>query len=61
MLDLHFKPEGARREDKNLGIAASRYIQPIGTFSGWVRTSAQAPKRIVAQLAGVTESHRSRW
>jgi len=61
LLDLHFRPEGARREDKNLWIAASRYIQPIGTFSGWVRASADSPKRIVAQLAGVTESHRSRW
>ena len=61
LLDLHFRPEGARREDRDLWLAASRYIQPIGTFSGWVRTSAQAPKRIVAQLAGVTESHRSRW
>ena len=61
MLDLHFRPQGARRADRNLWLAASRYIQPIGTFSGWVRASANAPKRIVAQLAGVTESHRSRW
>ena len=61
LLDLHFKPEGARREERNLWLASSRYIQPIGTFSGWVRASAQAPKRIVTQLAGVTESHRSRW
>ncbi|MDC8758476.1 DUF2804 domain-containing protein [Janthinobacterium fluminis] len=61
LLDLHFKPEGARAKDKNLLVAASRYVQPIGTFSGWVRASADAPKRIVAQLAGVTEDHRSRW
>lgn len=61
LLDLHFRAEGARREDKNLWLASSRYIQPIGTFSGWVRSSVNAPKRIVAQLAGVTENHRSRW
>lgn len=61
LLDLHFRPEGARREERDLWLAASRYVQPIGTFSGWVRASAHAPKRIVAQLAGVTESHRSRW
>lgn len=61
LLDLHFKVEGARREDRELWLAASRYVQPIGTFSGWVRASVQAPKRMVTQLAGVTESHRSRW
>lgn len=61
LLDLHFKAEGARREDRDLWLAASRYVQPIGTFSGWVRASVQAPKRMVTQLAGVTESHLSRW
>ena len=60
-LDLYFTPEGARREDKNLVVAASRYIQPIGTFSGWVRSGPDEPKRIVTQLAGVTEDHASRW
>ncbi|CUI09133.1 DUF2804 domain-containing protein [Massilia sp. P8910] len=61
LLDLHFTPEGARREDKNLLVAASRYVQPIGTFSGWVRASADAPRRTVACLTGVTEDHASRW
>jgi hypothetical protein len=60
-LDLYFTPEGARRENKNLVIAASRYIQPIGTFSGWVRSGPDEPKRMVTQLAGVTEDHASRW
>ena len=61
LLDLHFTPEGVRREDKNLLVAASRYVQPIGTFSGWVRARADAPKRAVNCLAGVTEDHASRW
>lgn len=60
-LELHFTPEGARRENKNLVVAASRYLQPIGTFSGWVRTAPDAPKRMVNQLVGVTEDHSSRW
>jgi hypothetical protein len=60
-LDLYFMPEGARREDKKLVVAASRYIQPIGTFSGWVRSGPDEPKRMVTQLAGVTEDHASRW
>lgn len=61
LLDLQFTPEGARREDKNLLIAASRYIQPIGTFSGWVRPETGAAPRAVKRLAGVTEDHYSRW
>ncbi len=61
LLDLQFSPEGARREDKNLLVAASRYVQPIGTFSGTVRASRDAPWRRVECLAGVTEDHASRW
>lgn len=61
MLDLHFQPEGARREDKNLLIASSRYVQPIGTFSGWVKPAADAAPRLVHRLVGVTEDHHSRW
>ncbi|UOD28693.1 DUF2804 domain-containing protein [Massilia violaceinigra] len=61
LLDLYFTPEGYRREDKNLLVAASRYVQPIGTFSGWVRARVDAPRRAVSRLAGVTEDHASRW
>ena len=60
-LELFFTPQGARQQNRNLLVAASRYIQPIGTFSGWVRSAPEAPKRIVTQLAGVTEDHYSRW
>lgn len=61
LLDLHFRPEGARSENKNLLVAASRYVQPIGTFSGWVRAHPGAPALTVSNLPGVTEDHRSRW
>jgi hypothetical protein len=61
LLDLVFSPEGARREDRNLIVAATRYVQPIGTFDGWVRADANAPKVRVEALAGVTEDHSSRW
>lgn len=60
-LDLYFTPDGARRQNRNLLLAASRYIQPVGHFSGWVRGGPEQPKRIVTQLAGVTEDHYSRW
>ncbi|MFZ6750558.1 DUF2804 domain-containing protein [Undibacterium sp. Ren11W] len=61
LLDLEFQPEGCRSENKNLLIAASRYVQPIGTFSGWVKASKDAPVRKIANLVGVTEDHFSRW
>ena len=60
-LELFFTPEGARRQDRKLLVAASSYIQPVGTFSGWVRSGPEEPKRIVTQLPGVTEDHYSRW
>ncbi|WP_374583953.1 DUF2804 domain-containing protein [Pseudoduganella sp.] len=60
-LELFFTPDGARKQDRNMLVAASRYIQPVGYFSGWVRRAPDAPKRIVTQLPGVTEDHYSRW
>ncbi|GAC1545945.1 MAG: DUF2804 domain-containing protein [Collimonas sp.] len=61
LLDLQFMPEGARRENKNMLIAATRYIQPIGSFSGWVKPERNAAPRPVEHLVGVTEEHFSRW
>lgn len=61
LLDLQFQPEGCRSENKNLFIAASRYAQPIGTFSGWVKASVDAAARRIENLPGVTEDHFSRW
>jgi hypothetical protein len=61
LLDLSFSPEGARQEDRNLGIAASHYIQPVGTFSGMVKAASDAPPYAVSGLLGVTEDHQSRW
>ena len=61
LLDLSFNPEGARQEDRNLLIAASHYVQPVGTFNGWVKAHAMAQAKPVTGLLGVTEDHRSRW
>jgi hypothetical protein len=54
-VDLAFRPEGMRRQDTNLGLARSRYVQPVGTFSGRI-----GPVE-VEDLAGVTEDHTARW
>lgn len=61
LLDLVFTPEGARQDRRDLGLVASRYVQPIGTFSGTVRRSPEDPPRRVEHLLGVTEDHDSRW
>lgn len=61
MLDLRFQPEGARQERKNLLVAASYYIQPVGTFHGQVRAAPDAPALSVEGLLGVTEDHQSKW
>lgn len=61
LLDLVFTPEGARAQDRDLFIAASHYVQPVGTFAGTVRDAPGAPLREIRDLLGVTEDHRSRW
>jgi hypothetical protein len=61
LLDLHFTPEGLRRDDKDLLIAASHYVQPIGSFSGWVKRTPGSAAIGVTALVGVTEDHHSRW
>lgn len=61
LLDLQFTPEGARCENRNLLVAVSRYVQPIGTFSGTVRRSRNGAAVEVNRLVGVTEDHASRW
>jgi hypothetical protein len=58
-VDLTFTPEGHRRQDKNLGVAISRYVQPFGTFAGRLRLGGA--ERTVADLPGVTEDHVARW
>lgn len=61
LLDLVFTPEGARHDDRDMLIAASHYVQPVGTFEGLVRHPHGGRTVKVADLLGVTEDHRSRW
>jgi len=60
VLDLEFTPIGERREDKNLLVAKSWYVQPIGTFRGVIRIPERPPLD-VNDLVGVTEDHVARW
>lgn len=58
-LALTFTPEGMRRQDQDLKLAVSKYVQPFGTFAGTVRVDGQIVE--VAGLPGVTEDHLSIW
>jgi len=58
-VDLTFRPEGERRQDQDLVVAASRYVQPFGTFHGTVRVDGYEVE--VRDLPGVTEDHTARW
>ena len=58
-LELTFTPDGLRRQDKDLVVAASRYVMPFGTFRGRLRLGGvEVP---VTDLPGVTEHHVARW
>lgn len=61
LVNLRFKPLGARRGDKRVVVASSRYVQPVGLFEGTVRPTLSAPARPVKELLGVTEDHHSIW
>jgi hypothetical protein len=54
-VDLRFEAEGIRSQDKNLVVAVSRWIQPIGTWTGTVAGVD------VGALTGVLEDHVARW
>jgi hypothetical protein len=59
-VDLRFLPEAVRREDIDLKLIASQYVQPMGTFEGTVRDESGVAITI-GGLAGVVERHRARW
>lgn len=61
LVDLQFRPEGIRRDDKDLWLAASRYQQPVGVFDGYIIDPRSRIRHEVTALAGVTEDHYSRW
>lgn len=56
---LAFEPVGVRAADDDLWLVRSRYVQPIGCFSGAVPDPAGRP--VPVRLHGVTEDHRVRW
>jgi len=59
-VDLKFSPGGVHAQHKNFGVIASRFIQPLGTFSGVVRT-ADGRELVLDEVLGVVEDQDVRW
>jgi hypothetical protein len=59
-LELVFRPQGAHREARNLGVLRTRFAQIAGTFEGRVPGPAGEPIQLAA-LPGVVEDHWAVW
>ena len=59
-VDLRFEPGGIHQEHKNLGIITSRFIQPVGCFSGTIRVPGRAPL-VLSRVLGVVEDQDMLW
>ena len=59
-VDLRFVPGGMHSDDTNLGVVASRFVQPAGLFSGTIRAEGRAPLELDGVL-GVTEDQEVLW
>jgi Protein of unknown function (DUF2804) len=59
-VDLRFEPGGIHQEHKDLGVVTSRFIQPVGCFSGSIRVPGRAPL-VLARALGVVEDQDVLW
>jgi hypothetical protein len=59
-VDLRFAPGGMHSEQTNLGILASRFVQPAGVFRGAIRLAGGRTLEIDRML-GVTEDQDVLW
>jgi hypothetical protein len=57
--ELWFEPVGVRAKDERIGPLISRYVQPIGAFTGTLLDPSGAPVEV--RLHGVTEDHLAVW
>ena len=72
-VDLRFKPGAMHSDHKNLGVVASRFVQPVGVYAGTMRlggsavggssaAAAMAGRELVLEgVLGVTEDQDVLW
>ncbi len=58
-VDLRFKPGGMHAEHKNLGLVASRFVQPAGAYFGTIRVGGK--ELVLDGVLGVTEDQDVVW
>ena len=58
-VQLQFQPIGAHREERDLKVVKSHFVQPVGLFSGTIE--AQGQKYVVKDVPGVTEDQDILW
>ena len=58
-VDLKFAPAGMHSEDKNLGLIASKFVQPCGLYSGTLRVGGK--ELVLERVLGVTEDQDVLW
>jgi hypothetical protein len=59
-VDLRFEPGGIHQEHKNLGVITSRFIQPVGCFSGTIAIPGRDPL-VLTRALGVVEDQDVLW
>jgi Protein of unknown function (DUF2804) len=59
-VDLKFEPGGMHAEHQNLGVVSSRFVQPVGSFSGTIRLEGRAPL-VLEKVLGVAEDQDVLW
>ncbi len=58
--ELRLDIQGQRQHSQNFGVVRDEYQQPLGVFSGFLRTES-GDRYPVSDFFGVAESHRARW
>jgi len=58
-VELDFEPFGGHVDERDLGVVKSRFVQPVGFFSGTIREGGAAHR--VRDLPGVTEDQDLLW
>lgn len=54
-VELELDVEGVREADKNMGVAASKYVQPVGVWRGMIAGEE------LGEVWGVAEDHVATW
>jgi hypothetical protein len=58
-VELEFHPIGVHRENLNLGLIRSNFLQPVGEFTGTIRVDGQDVT--IERMPGVVENQNTLW